>query len=230
MPTELFTHDDIYEILRAERLSADLQPLKVSDLIKIQNYFKAKKQLYKQYRETKTLRSKQQARLLVDEIETAMKAIKEVYECRERKVLYRAMFGTRTDAKLKDTTNMLQVEEDTYDVLLGLLIKNREEFFNIVKGKTELKLVEAKPEKKYSTVMFLDDLPAFIGEDLKEYGPFTKGDVATLPPGIVSFLMEQEKIEVAEEKPDESAKASKDVLPEVQQSNNAQNKADKAQG
>ncbi len=49
---------------------------------------------------------------------------------------------------------------------------------------------------KLLLVVFKEDVPKFVGEDLKVYGPFSKGDVAWIPEGNVKILERRGVIEV----------------------------------
>ncbi len=49
---------------------------------------------------------------------------------------------------------------------------------------------------KLLLVVFREDVPKFVGEDLKVYGPFSKGDVAWIPEGNVKILEKRGVIEV----------------------------------
>ncbi len=51
-------------------------------------------------------------------------------------------------------------------------------------------------QSKLVLVTFLTDVPKFVGEDLKTYGPFTTGDLAWIPKGNVKILEEKGVIKV----------------------------------
>ena len=51
-------------------------------------------------------------------------------------------------------------------------------------------LVEGEPKEKNLIVM-MNDLEEFVGIDMKNYGPFKKGDVANLPEENTKLLIEK---------------------------------------
>ena len=60
---------------------------------------------------------------------------------------------------------------------------------------------EAKPEgaEKTKLIRFLISVPQFMGEDMLEYGPYEEEDVAKVPEGIASLLIEKERAEEIKE-------------------------------
>ena len=45
------------------------------------------------------------------------------------------------------------------------------------------------------SVKVLSDIPEFVGTDMKEYGPFKKGEVVTLPLKISKLLSDKKFVE-----------------------------------
>lgn len=123
-----FSYEDIFELLRAEKYSADLQPLKPEDIAKIREYFKLKEELLKRQSASPIFMRAQQDKIQT-EIENAWRALRDLYERRERKLINRALFSSRTAFKMKDSENMLESEARIYEQLLELLKKNCIEFF-----------------------------------------------------------------------------------------------------
>lgn len=145
--SEVLSYEDLYDLLRIEKASADLEKLDLKDLYKIASYFKAKEDLLKQ-QEVSTAFSSTKARAKIQlEIDNAMQMLKDLFERREAKVINRAVFSIRSESKLKDTTNMLEHEEELYNALLDLLAKNKKEFFELIEAQKK-QIITAEPEKK----------------------------------------------------------------------------------
>jgi len=219
------TYEDIYELLRAEKYSADLQPLKPQDLEKIKEYFKLKEELLKKQETSGTFFDRSKRDKIMTEIENAWRALRDLYERREKKIINRALFSSRSNFKLKDSTNMLAFEEKLYSLLIDLLKRNYKEFFenlgitikyesekseqkNLKEGKelekkespdkiTDVEVDDAGegeeilPKKKI--IRFIENVEELISTDLQTYGPFEKGDVASLPEELASLLIQQKK-------------------------------------
>jgi len=110
-----FSYEDIYEILRAEKYSTDLQPIDKEQLRKINVYFKSKEEFLIRQKDTGFDEAAEKTKI---EYDNAKRALRDLYDKRERKVISRALFTARGNFKLKDTTNMLLSEEKLYFALL----------------------------------------------------------------------------------------------------------------
>lgn len=121
------SYEDIYELLRAEKYSTDLQPLKPQDLIKIKEYFALKEEMLKKQKSSSVFSDRSKQDKIMVEIDNAWRALRDLYERREKKIINRSLFSSRT--KLKDSTNMLATEEKLYSILIDLLKRNSVEFF-----------------------------------------------------------------------------------------------------
>lgn len=140
------TYEDIYELLRAEKYSADLQPLKPQDLIRIKEYFKMKEELLKKQKSSSVFSNRSKQDKILTEIENAWRALRDLYERREKKIINRALFSSRT--KLKDSTNMLASEEKLYSILIDFLKRNNVEFFENFGIKVKFESEVTDMEKK----------------------------------------------------------------------------------
>lgn len=147
--TDALSYEDLYELLRAERASADLEKLYEPDLNRIATYLKAKEEILNQQDASASFAStKNRAKILL-EIENAMQIIKDIFERREQKVINRAIFSVRSDSNLKDTTNMLEHEEKLYNRLLDLFEENKKTFFKLIEEqKAKIVLEPVKEEFK----------------------------------------------------------------------------------
>ena len=208
-----FTYEDIYELLRMEKYSTDLQLVKLEDLKKIKEYFEAKRGLLAKQTKDSEFYDRSKKDKLKTELENARRALKDWYEKREKKLLSRATFTARTDFKLRDTTNMLPSEEAVYLKLLDVLKENYVGFFNnfkkgVVEEKPaeapvdapqELAVAQAAPPIVLKKIRLLQQIPELMGPDLQTYGPFGENDVAAVPEDIAALLIGQGKAaEVAE--------------------------------
>jgi DNA replication initiation complex subunit (GINS family) len=206
-----FTYEDIYELLRMEKYSTDLQLVKLEDLRKVKEYFEAKRGLLAKQTKDSEFYDKAKKDKLKTELENARRALKDWYEKREKKLLSRATFTARTDFKLRDTTNMLPSEEKVYLRLLDVLKENYSGFFsNFKKGAVdvaadvpaeapattpELAVAQAAPQIILKKIRVRQQIPELMGPDLQTYGPFNENDVAAVPEDIAALLIGQGKAE-----------------------------------
>lgn len=203
---ELFTYDDLYELLREELSSKDLQVLELKTLKKIKHYMNSKEDLLKK---SKTSKFSKETRRLVEEIENAKSILIKINQRRTKKVINRAIFTIRSESKAKDSSNMLPFEEELYNKLTIELEKNENKFFSTI---DEIKLIEnikpikeetkelkskekeeTKTDSKLKEVRMLEDIPELTGPDLKNYGPYKKGDVAELPSELAVLIVNKGK-------------------------------------
>ncbi len=240
---ESFTYEDIYELLRAEKFSAELQKITNEELQKINEYLKIKERTISHEENTSSMNSAKKIKIL-NEIENARRTLSDLYEKRERKIINRSIVTIRSDSELKDTTNMLKSEIKLYEEMISLLKKNKQEFFNIItsasgdsdfiekemkeieKMKSEMDLAEKTANIKKKKVEFLESSEQFYGEDLKTYGPYSKGNKAELPEKIANLLIEQKKVRILE---NESSENNEKVLPKVQDTSGAQSSSNEEQ-
>ena len=125
---ETFNYEDIYEISRNEKFSSDLQELTKEDLRKIKEYFKEKEKATQgQNQSTNLFATHNRAKVQI-EIGNASRVIKDLLEKRERKLINRAVFNSRVENSIRDTSNMLEVEEELYDQLIFVLKRFRKGF------------------------------------------------------------------------------------------------------
>jgi|YelNatPaOPRAMG01_1025707.scaffolds.fasta_scaffold18832_3 DNA replication initiation complex subunit (GINS family) len=185
-----FSYEDLYEILRAEKYSTDLQPLEPAQIRKIANYLKLKEEFLVRQKDSSFDENVERVKI---ELENAKRALRDIYDRRERKIINRALFTAKGGFKLKDTTNMLVSEEKLYTALLELLKRSGEEFFSLF----DHDFVEDNPPKNLKTelkrVRILEALPELLDTSLKRYGPFEPNTITDLPEELADLLLKQGK-------------------------------------
>ena len=125
-----FTYEDLYELLRTEKFSTDLQSLKETDIKKIADYLTIKQTLLEKQTQSKEFFNQRNVDKIRTEIDNAKRILKDVFEIRERKIINRAIFTSRSESNIRDSTNMLRIEEDIYNQLIALLQNNSKKFFD----------------------------------------------------------------------------------------------------
>lgn len=194
-----FTYEDIYELLRTEKYTTDLQPLKIEDLVKIKEYFDTKQILLDKQVEGSTFYNPEKKEKLKLELENAKRAIKDLYEKREQKIINRALFSSRTDFRLKDSTNMLLCESKLYDQLIELLKTGNKEFFEKIESSKPKEITPVPPTKDLKAtpgrklIKFKETVPEIMDTELNKYGPFKPEAIAELPSEIADLLIRQNK-------------------------------------
>ncbi len=251
MTDEVFTYDNIYDMLHSEKFNSELQSISNEDLSKISKYLQDKQRLLDKQEESTQIFSSQKRVVIQIEIDNALRALKDLYEFREKKIISRAVFSVRGGTLVKDTTNMLTHEIEFYNLLTQIIPQNRDAFFKLLEpGQDSIadpKIEEEEPTPveslepddvaepiKTVKVRFLEGVESFVAEDLKSYGPYSVSEEAELPEGIANLLMSKNKVELVKsedsnEEKDEISKTSEDILPEVQETHTPANQTSEDQ-
>ena len=88
-------------------------------------------------------------------------------------------------------------EKELFKKMLELL----EEHGALLNGLFENEAAEKKPSKDLNnlSVRILSDIPEFVGSDMKEYGPYRKGQKVAIPLKIAKLLESRKLGEVVRE-------------------------------
>lgn len=117
------------------------------------------------------------------EIKNIERLVEDIVNRRERKIINAAIITARTKIPPE---NLTQEEKLFYNSLVTL-IKGRRE--GILQPMTSAK------KEEHNLIVFKEDVPEFVGSDLKTYGPYKKGETAKLPEENVRLLMEKGAVE-----------------------------------
>tara|TARA_Y100000031_G_C8192473_1_gene372055 strand:- start:184 stop:852 length:669 start_codon:yes stop_codon:yes gene_type:complete len=207
------TYETLYETLKRERDISDLQKLDPTFFAEFVNYLNEKEKLLEK---DDSLFSYDEKKKVEKQIDNAKRIIKEIYERREKKILYIALIKSRTKSNVIDMSSFMENEKKFFNEVVSVLDSFRAKIIdNVMVGKPLSKIVnetkgkevttEEKPstvngtkgEKRKSTklVRFLYSVPKFVGKELEEYGPFVEEDVASLPTEIAELLLSKGRVE-----------------------------------
>ena len=177
---ETITFEFIRKIHREEQREAKLT--------RIPEDFYEKARLYLE--EKRKLAEKQKDKGASFEVRNVERLIEDIYNRRETKMIHLALITARTGIPPQ---NLLEVEKEFFESLVDMLRKQRERVLNILFKKT--KVTEKEKKEGMVKVTFTEDIPEFIGADLKTYGPFKKGETAEIPRKNAELLIESGKAE-----------------------------------
>jgi DNA replication initiation complex subunit (GINS family) len=105
------------------------------------------------------------------ELDSAKRVIQDLMEIREGKLV-------RSGAAPDDLT---REEKSFFDSVAGSIRQFQGQQKEIFEGKKE----------PMQVVAFLETIPQFVGIDMRNYGPFEKGDIATVPVANARLLVEK---------------------------------------
>jgi len=119
------------------------------------------------------------------EVKNVERLVEDIFNRRERKIFNLAIIAARTNIPPE---NLTAEERDFFEQVVAVVKNRREQLLD--------PLLMKEPAEQTGLVIFKEDVSAFVGADMKNYGPFNKGDIAKLPEENKQVLLKQD---VAEE-------------------------------
>ena len=206
------TYETLFELLKREKDTADLQKLEPGFFDNFVEYLNEKKDMLNK---DDTLFSYDEKKKVEKQIDNARRLIKEIYERREKKILNIALIKSRTKSHVLDTSSLLDNEKKFLGEIESILNAYRQNIiYKVMEGNSISQIKhqekEAKEEidaannveeetKTTKLVRFLYSVPKFVGTELEEYGPFAEEDIANLPSEIAELLIGKGKVEEIKE-------------------------------
>jgi DNA replication factor GINS len=122
------------------------------------------------------------AELLKKELEQVIQFTHDLYLCRLSKCLRGIEVGNMP-------VELMEREKDAFNEIKNVLERLREGMLTpAITGKV---MVEAPKRATNYIIILLQSVPTIIGENLKTYGPFEKGEVASIPRSSAELLIKQ---------------------------------------
>ena len=179
----MLTFQDVYELLRKEKYSEQLQPLTNLFLKEFSEYTKEKKEIFSKessmFSDTIAQTKKQ--------YENALSIFKELMLRRRKKILNLAFIASETGVSKKDFENMLDSEKSLFEEVVKQLEEVHKKTMDSVNGVGEEKRMENM------LVKFKTDVENFLDISGLELGPFNKGDIANISKQIAQILIKDNK-------------------------------------
>lgn len=186
----MITYNELYDALRKERYSEQLQPIPKNFIKDVSAYLKDKKEIADRkdddFSDTITKTKKQ--------FENSIAIFRELMLRRKKKILELAFVATETGISKRDFENMLAVEKEAFEGIMKSLEKSDKKVSEMLKGAEE---EEQKPKNKM--IVFIDDVVEFLDVDGNMLGPFKKGDVANISEEVANILVVDKKAEAIDE-------------------------------
>lgn len=183
----MIVYNDIYEALRKERYSEQLQQLPKKFVLDIAEYIREKKKLV----ENPADGFSDEIVKIKKQIENATSIFKELILLRKKKILDLVFIAFETGINKKDFENMLDFEKYLFEKVIESLQEAdksmNQEFVNKESDNSLPGLL---------VVLFLEDVEALIGPDGSIFGPFKKGEIVNLSKSIADILINDKKAEL----------------------------------
>ena len=190
----IITYDKLYDTLRVEKYKKEIQKLDSDFNTKVVKYLEEKESILKSQENKDSVFASQGIAKTKRQLENARAILKELYERREGKLIQLALFNSRTDQALQETSYLLQEEIKFYNELVSLFNLYKESVLNnLLKGilpeVPKHHIFDNQVLLKERSVQFLQPVPEFLGEDMNAYGPFQPEDTARLPMKVSEVLI-----------------------------------------
>ena len=178
----MITYSEIYEVLRREKYSDQLQQLPKNFFSDVAEYLVDKKKLTEKESDTfsdAVIKMKKQ-------YENAISIIKETIMRRERKIVNLALLAAKIGINKKDIEKMMEHEKELFEEITRK-IEETERKFNSLMEQSE------KKDLKNQLLRFSQDTSEIVDLEGNKLGPFKKGDVVNLPREISEVLIKAEQ-------------------------------------
>lgn len=125
-------------------------------------------------------------------LDNAVSSFRDLLRIRKKKILNLAFVASQVGISKKDFENLMAFEKDLFEELVKALERAEKNQVADMSG-------SVKDERKHRLVRFLEGVPAFLGFDGSDVGPFAKGEVANLESEIIEILLKDRKVETIDD-------------------------------
>ena len=184
----MLTFSDIYEAMRKDKYSENLQMLPKNFLAEAAKYFDEKKKFLSKEEDTfsdMAIKNKKK-------LNNAILSFRDLLRIRKKKILNLAFVASQVGISKKDFENLLSFEKDLFEELVKSLERAE-------KNQAADMIGAQKDTRKHKLVRFLESVPEFLGFDGSDVGPFEKGEIANLENEIVDILEKDRRVELIDE-------------------------------
>ncbi len=187
----MITYNDLYEALRKEKYSEQLQNLPKAFIKEVAAYIKDKKDITKE----ETDLFSENLPKVKKQLENAVSIFKELLLRRKKKLLDLAFVSAETGISKRDFENMLNYEKEVFDKIMRALSDGDKNVDKFLHGKEE----GEEGEIKNKLVLFKQNVEEFLDLEGNNIGPFKEGDIVNIPYEIANILIVDNKADPIEE-------------------------------
>ena len=186
----MITYNDLYEALRKERYSEQLQPLMKDFVKEVSDYLKDKDAVIgtnKDLFSEDLQKNKKQ-------LENAVAIFKELMLRRKKKLLELAFVSAETGISKRDFENLIPSEKETFEKILKALNDGDKKVEKTLSGSDE-----ESGGLKNKLIIFKAETEEFLDLEGNKLGPFKKGDIVNLSQEIANILIVDNKADPVED-------------------------------
>lgn len=173
------TYDELRRIYRLEKNTSKLVEVDEDFYESLKDFIEEQKN---EYLESINDFSSTKARDFIN----LKKVTEEIFAIRERKILNKALVHGRTEDPFDEKISLQ--EKEFFNELMKIIKKHKYHIEEMFKTKEK----REKPANLNNvTIRILTDVPAFIGTDMKEHGPFKEGEKTKVPTKIAKLMIDR---------------------------------------
>ena len=177
----MLTYNDLYEYLRKEKYSEQLQPLTKTFVLQFSEYLNEAKKQFSSHEDElfsdELLKEKKQ-------FENAFAIFRELMLRRKKKILNLVFVAAETGIMKRDFTDMLLFERELFEKLVGAVDEGDKKLSEILNGKREI----------VNKMMVLSqDIEKFVDMSGNIVGPFKKGELINVDSKVADILVSNGK-------------------------------------
>lgn len=186
----MITYNDLYEALRRERYSEQLQPIIPNFVKEVSAYLKDKEDLVKK----DTNMFSEEAQKNKKQLDNAVSIFKELILRRKKKLLDLAFVSASTGISKRDFEHMIDFEKNMFEEIMNGLGESDKKIEKILMG-----IEEGKGGTTNKLILFKHDADEFLDLEGNKLGPFKKGDIVNIPQEIANILIVDNKADPVDE-------------------------------
>jgi DNA replication initiation complex subunit (GINS family) len=182
-------YNELYELLRKEKYSEQLQTLPKKFVEEFKEYLEENKPLDTNKSDLfseSVAKSKKQ-------LENAISLFRELMLKRKRKLLNLVFVAAETGIMKRDYENMLPVEKQMFEDLVKAVEQGDKEISRILNGE------KSKKEQKNKLIIFKENIDPFVDHLGNTIGPFKTGQLVNLNSEIAQIFVQSGKARLVDE-------------------------------
>jgi DNA replication initiation complex subunit (GINS family) len=184
-------YNDIYESLRKERYSEQLQPLNKDFVKEVAAYLRDREEAISKEKDIFSSELQKNKKHL----ENAVAIFKELMLRRKKKLLDLAFVSAETGISKRDFENMLGFEKETFERIMKAINEGDKVMEKVLNGSEET----SNENQKNKLILFKTDAEEFLDLEGNKLGPFKKGDIVNIPQEIANILIVDNKADPVDE-------------------------------
>ncbi len=152
-----------------------------------ENFFSSAEEFFKKEKEKYLESLKEPDSSKTRDFENLQRLVKDLFDLREKKLLNKALISSRTNET--NLNGLSSEEKKTFEKISNVLEEHKKFLGELFENN---KKSEKSFEKKSKTfIKIVKDVPAFVGSDMKQYGPFDEGKEIELADKTASLLLKR---------------------------------------